>query len=118
MSSRASSAEFDLKDWHVDVVTDYVTYFPADLGFSVGFLPRDFDIDGLSSEDFVAEAIHFPAWGAIPDGAELARLCRIAAYLYAIRFIAGLERRGASDFRHRPISEDSTHAQENDVAAA
>jgi hypothetical protein len=43
------------RDWHVDLQTDYVTYFPADLGFSVGFLPRDFSSDGLSPDDFVAE---------------------------------------------------------------
>jgi hypothetical protein len=87
--------DFDPKDFLVDLATDYVTYFPADLGFSVGFLPRDFEIDGLSPDDFVAEPVHYPAWGAIPDGAELARLCHIAAYLYAIRFIARLEKQVA-----------------------
>lgn len=95
MSSRANPAGLNLTDWHVDLATDYVTYFPADLGFSVGFLPRDFDIDGLSPDDFIAEPVHFPAWGAIPDDDELARLCRIAAYLYCIRFIARLEKQVA-----------------------
>lgn len=95
MPSRASPAEFNPKDWHVCLATDYATYFPADLGFSVGFLPRDFSSDGLSPDDFIAEPVHYPAWGAIPDDDELARLCHIAAYLYAIRFIARLEKQVA-----------------------
>jgi hypothetical protein len=95
MTSRASPAEFDSKDWHVDVACDYVAYFPADLGFSVGFLPRDFETDGLSPSDFVAQPIHFPAWGDILSSTELARLSRIAAYLFGIRFIAHLKRRAA-----------------------
>jgi hypothetical protein len=61
MSSRASPAELNLKDWHVDLPTDYVTYFPADLGFSVGFLPRDFSSDSRSPDDFIAEPVHYPA---------------------------------------------------------
>jgi hypothetical protein len=115
MSSRASPAEFNPKDWHVDLATDYVTYFPADLGFSVGLLPRDFEVDGLLPEDFVAEPVDFPAWGAIPDDDELARLCRIAAYLYCIRFIARLEKQVALNFKHQPDSEDSIHEIETDI---
>ena len=109
---------FDPKDFLVDLQTDYVTYFPADIGLSIGFLPRGFETDRLSPEDFIAEPVHFPAWGSVPSEEELARLCRIAAYLFAIRFIARLERRAVRGFPHRPTSEDSTHAQENDIAAA
>jgi hypothetical protein len=96
MKSHASPEDdgFNPRDWYCDMATDYVSHFPTDIGFSVGFLPRDFEIDGLSPEDFVAEPVHFPAWGAIPDGDELARLSRIAAYLYAIRFIARLGKYG------------------------
>jgi len=119
MKSRGFEADdFDPKNFLVDIATDYVTYFPADLGFAVGFLPRDFEADGLSPDDFVAQPVHFPAWGEIPGHEDLARLSRIAAYLFAIRFLARLERRGARDFQHPPISEDSTHAHETDIAAA
>ena len=84
---------FDPKDWHVDLQTSYVTYFPADIGFSVGFLPRDFESDGLAAEDFIAEPVHFPAWGAVPNDRELARLCRIAATSFALRLRQSLQRR-------------------------
>lgn len=114
----SGSESFDPKDWHVDLQTDYVIYFPADLGFAVGFFPRDFGIDGLSPDDFIAEPVHFPAWGTIPRNDKLARLSRIAAHLYAIRFLARVEKQAARDFQHWPIDEGSTHAQENDIAAA
>jgi hypothetical protein len=104
------------KDFLVDLQIDYVTYFPADLGFAVGFLPRDFAADGLSPNDFVAEVVHWPAWGEIPGHAELVRLSRIAAHLFAVRFLAHLEKQAADDFQHHSVSEDSTHVQETDIA--
>jgi hypothetical protein len=113
--------DFHAADWHADISGrrfGYVTNFRYDLRFSVGFLPHDFETDGLSPDDFIAEAVHFPAWGEIPGDAELARLCRIAAYLFAIRFIARLERQMAHGFQHRPISEDSAHDLETNIHVA
>jgi len=106
------------KDFLVDLQTDYVTYFPADLGFSVGFKSRDYASDGLSPEDFVAEPVHFAVWGEIPAPAELARLSRIAAHLFAIRFMARLKRQKARELQHRPINEDSRHDLETNIHAA
>jgi hypothetical protein len=100
-----AGGNFNPKDWHVDVSTDYVTYFPADLGFSVGFLPRDFASDGLSTDDFVAEPVHFPAWGEVPGHDELVRLSHIAAVLFGTRFIAKLNAR-----RYSPEADDTDEA--------
>lgn len=96
-------------DWHIDIATGYVTFFPAHIGFSVRFRPRDFDSYSLSPDDYVAELIHFPAWGEIPSPAELARLSRIAAHLFAIRLLVHLERRAVRDAQH--TTEDSPHAE-------
>lgn len=103
---------FDPKDWHVDLQTDYVTHFPTDLGFSVGYLPRDLGSGGLSIEDFVAEPVHFPAWGDVPSDEELARLCQLAAYLFAVRFLARQKSLAARDLQHPFINEGSIHDEE------
>jgi len=120
MSSRGGSEDdnFDPAAWLVDLHTDYVTFFPADLGFAVGFLPRDFESDCLSPDDFIAEAVHFPAWGEVPAPPELARLSCIAAHLFAARSIARLERRAMRDLQHRSINKDSRHDLETNIHAA
>lgn len=78
---------FAPKDWHFDLSTDYATHFPSDIGFSISFSPRDFTTDGLSPEDFVAEPVHFPAWGAVPDDETLMQLCRTAARLFGEKLL-------------------------------
>lgn len=120
MSNSSVATDFNAlisNDFFVDLQTGYVTHFPVDLGFSVGF-SRDIESDGLSPDDFVADLVHFPAWGEIPAPAELARLSRIAACLFALRFIARLKKQSLRVSRHLPITEDSTHAPETDIAAA
>ena len=109
---------FNPTDWHICLATGYVTYFPGDLGLAVGTKPRDFKSDSLSPEDFVAEPVHFPAWGEMPTPAELARLSGIAAHLFATHFIVRLERQRARDSQHQPANEDSRHDLETDIHAA
>ena len=98
--------DFDPKDWHVDLQTDYVTHFPTDIGFAVGFFPRDFESDALALEDFAAEPVHFPASGDIPGTAELKRLSHIAATLFGLIYLAWLDQR--NQFTHQSnIDEDA-----------
>ena len=69
--------------WHVDLSTSYVTHFPSDVGFDIGFKPVDFDSDDVLSErDYIATPIHFSPWGNVPDEATLARLCHAAVRVY------------------------------------
>ena len=114
-----SAAISNPKNWVVDIATDYITFRPTDLdrslGFHVSIQLRDFSADRLSPDDFVAELMHWPASGEIPCEPELTRLCRIAAYLFAIHFLARLEKRIADDLHHRSINEDSTHDLETNV---
>lgn len=96
----------DQGDWHIDLAIDYVTHVPTNIGFSVGFLPRDFESDGLSVHDFIAEPVDFPSWGEVPGYEELARLCHVAAILFAQRFIASLNP-GDFDSRFTDVDADA-----------
>jgi hypothetical protein len=75
------------RNWHVDLACDYVTHFSSDIGLDISFKFRDYGMDKISREDFIAEPVHFPVWGAAPSHDVLERICRIAAALFARRYL-------------------------------
>jgi hypothetical protein len=84
-------------DWFVDLSRDYVTHFPTGIGFDIGVRFADYESDGVSAEDFIAEPIYCGEWHKIPGDEELAALCRSAAALYAQRLLASLRQPNLSN---------------------
>jgi hypothetical protein len=118
------------KDFLVDVSTDYVTFFPADLGISIGFLlrpagyagqvlPHDFSSDRIyDCRDWQAEVMHWSNWLPPPDDVTLARILTRASQLYVQALRSRDFRRAIRDRLPSPLSKAHFRAARAEVRCA